>query len=212
MRLRERRFYGKLPEKNYRTDPMISYLEGRVAAKTEKYAIIVVGGIGYKVFMPASDIRKIQQDDECVKIHAHLCVKEDALDLYGFLDKTQLELFGLFITISGIGPKVALTVLSTEKPSVLAGAIVREDITFLTKISGIGEKIAKKIVLELREKMSNLSFAVDDAGGALDGDAIDALVSLGWNVKDARDALKCVSQDVTRTEARITEALKLLGK
>lgn len=191
---------------------MISYLEGRVAAKTEKYAIVVVNGVGYKVFMPVSDLGKIQQDDESVKIHTHLCVKEDALDLYGFLDKTQLELFGLLITISGIGPKVALGVLSTEKPSVLAGAIAREDITFLTKISGIGEKIAKKIVLELREKIATLSFAADDAGGTIDGDAIDALVALGWNVKDARDALKRVPRDIARTEMRITEALKLLGK
>lgn len=191
---------------------MISYLEGRVAAKTEKYAIIVVNGVGYKVFMSAGDLSKIQQDDEIVKVHTYLCVKEDALDLYGFSDRTQLELFSLLITISGIGPKVALVVLSTEKPGVLAGAIMREDIAFLTKISGIGEKIAKKIVLELREKMSNLSFAVDDAGGALDGDAIDALVALGWSVKDARDALQRVPQTITRTEMRITEALKLLGK
>lgn len=191
---------------------MISYLEGRVAAKAEKYAIIVVNGVGYKVFMPAGDLHKIQQDDESVKLHTHLCVKEDALDLYGFLDTAQLELFGLFITISGIGPKVALGVLSTEKPSVLAGAIAREDITFLTKISGIGEKIAKKIVLELREKISGLSFAVEGAEGAVDGDAIDALVALGWNVKDARDALRRVPADIIRTEARITEALKVLGK
>lgn len=191
---------------------MISYLEGRVAAKTEKYVIIVVNGVGYKVFMSAGDLSKIQQDDEIVKVHTYLCVKEDALDLYGFSDRTQLELFSLLITISGIGPKVALVVLSTEKPGVLAGAIMREDITFLTKISGIGEKIAKKIVLELREKMSSLSFAVDDAGGALDGDAIDALVALGWSVKDARDALQRVPQTITRTEMRITEALKLLGK
>lgn len=191
---------------------MIAHLEGSVAAKTEKYAVIAVSGVGYKVFMPAGDLHKIQQDDESVKVYTYLCVKEDALELYGFLDTAQLELFGLLIGISGIGPKVALVVLSTEKPGVLAGAIAREDVAFLTKISGIGEKIAKKIVLELREKIAGLSFGAEGAGGAIDGDAIDALVALGWNARDARDALARISKDIARTEERIKEALKVLGK
>lgn len=191
---------------------MISYLEGVVIFQNEKYISVLVGGVGYKVFLSPATSDRIQRVGDAVKVFTHLHVREDALDLYGFLDATELELFELLLTVSGIGPKMALTIISIDRPSVLAGAISREDAGFLTKISGIGTKMAHKIILELKEKIAKLSFKAEDAEVALDGDAIDALVGLGWNVREARTALRAISKDIVKTELRIKEALKTLGK
>lgn len=191
---------------------MISYLEGVVVFQNEKYISVLVGGVGYKVFLSPATSDRIQHIGDAVKVFTHLHVREDALDLYGFLDAAELELFELLLTVSGIGPKMALTIISIDRPSVLAGAISREDAGFLTKISGIGTKMAHKIILELKEKIGRLSFKAEDAEVALDGDAIDALVGLGWNMREARTALRAISKDITKTELRIKEALKTLGK
>ncbi|MBI5913225.1 Holliday junction branch migration protein RuvA [Candidatus Azambacteria bacterium] len=191
---------------------MISYLEGTAIAKNEKSAMILVNGVGYKVFFSVGDLNTIALGGDPVKAFTHLQVKEDALELYGFLDRSALELFELLITISGIGPKVALAILSMESPSVLAGAIAREDVKFLTKVSGVGLKSAQKIVLELHEKIAKVSFAMHDAGASADADAIDALVALGWSARDARDALKNIPKEIERTDLRIKEALKALGR
>ena len=191
---------------------MISYLEGTAIAKNEKNAIILVNGVGYKVFFSGGDLNTIALTGDTVKAFTHLQVREDALELYGFLDRSALELFELFITISGIGPKVALAIISTESPSVLAGAIAREDVKFLTKVAGVGLKSAQKIVLELHEKIAKVSFAMHDAGASADADAIDALVALGWSARDAREALKNIPKEIDRTDLRIKEALKALGR
>src|SRR3989344_2618939 len=177
---------------------MISYLEGTAIEKNEKSAMILVNGVGYKVFFPVGDLHTIALKEGTVKAFTHLHVKEDALELYGFLDRSALELFELLITISGIGPKVALAILSMESPSMLAGAIAREDVKFLTKVSGVGLKSAQKIVLELHEKIVKVSFAMHEAGASADADAIDALVALGWSARDARDVLKNIPKEIER--------------
>lgn len=191
---------------------MISYLEGTVVSSSDKFAVVLVNGVGYKVFLSPSTSDKIQRIGDSVKVFTHLHVREDALDLYGFLDATELELFEMLLTVSGIGPKMALTIISIDKPSVLAGAIAREDTAFLTKISGIGNKMAQKMILELKEKIARLSFKAENAEVALDADAIDALVAFGWSMREARAALHTVSKDIIQTELRIKEALKMLGK
>lgn len=191
---------------------MISYLEGTVVSSSDKFVVVLVNGVGYKVFLSPSTSDKIQRIGDSVKVFTHLHVREDALDLYGFLDATELELFEMLLTVSGIGPKMALTIISIDRPSVLAGAVAREDTAFLTKISGIGNKMAQKIVLELKEKITRLSFKAENAEVALDADAIDALVAFGWSMREARAALHTVPKDITQTELRIKEALKMLGK
>ncbi|MCR4322776.1 MAG: Holliday junction branch migration protein RuvA [Candidatus Azambacteria bacterium] len=191
---------------------MISYLEGKAIAKNEKSVIILVNGVGYKVFFSGGDLNTISLEGDTVKAFTHLQVKEDALELYGFLERAALELFELLITISGIGPKVALAILSTESPSVLAGAIAREDVKFLTKISGVGHKSAQKIMIELHEKIGKVSFEIHDAGASMDADAIDALVALGWSARDAREVLKNIPKEIEQTDLRIREALKVLGR
>lgn len=191
---------------------MISYLEGTVVSLSDKFVVVLVNGVGYKIFLSPSTSDKIQRIGDAVKVFTHLHVREDALDLYGFLDATELELFEMLLTVSGIGPKMALTIISIDRPSVLAGAVAREDTAFLTKISGIGNKMAQKIVLELKEKITRLSFKAENAEVALDADAIDALVAFGWSMREARTALRAVSKDIIQTELRIKEALKTLGK
>ncbi len=190
---------------------MISYLEGVVVFQNEKYISVLVGGVGYKVFLSPGTSDAIRQVGDTVRVFTHLHVREDALDLYGFSDAAELELFEMLLIVSGIGPKMALTIISVDRPSVLAGAISREDAGFLTKISGIGTKMAHKIILELKEKIAKLSFKAEDAEVALDGDAIDALVGLGWSVREARAALRAIPKDIAKTELRIKEALKTLS-
>ena len=123
---------------------MISYLEGKILRKTQKYATLLVGGVGYKVFVPVSFLNKLELGGDA-SIFTHLNVKEDALDLYGFSSESELELFELLISISGVGPKAALGIISLDTPEKIAGAILREDFAYLSSVSGIGAKTGKKI-------------------------------------------------------------------
>ena len=192
---------------------MISYLEGKLISKNDKYATVLVGGIGYKIFMSAEALKKIQQSDEDVKIFTYLNVREDALDLYGFLTEQEKELFEMLIMVSGVGPKSALAILALGDPAALAGAISREDIKFLTEVAGIGTKTAKKISVELKDKVASLSFELgEDAYASSDTEAIEVLTTLGWSNKEAREALQRVPREITSAEQRVKEAMKLLGR
>ena len=192
---------------------MISYLEGKLISKNDKYATVLVGGIGYKIFMSAEALKKIQQSDEDVKIFTYLNVREDALDLYGFLTEQEKELFEMLIMVSGVGPKSALAILALGDPAALAGAISREDIKFLTEVAGIGIKTAKKISVELKDKVAGLSFELgEDAYASSDAEAIEVLTTLGWSNKEAREALQRVPREITSAEQRVKEAMKLLGR
>ena len=197
----------------YKIIVMISYLEGKLISKNDKYATVLVGGIGYKIFMSAEALKKIQQSNEDVKIFTYLNVREDALDLYGFLTEQEKELFEMLIMVSGVGPKSALAILALGDPAALAGAISREDIKFLTEVAGIGTKTAKKISVELKDKVAGLSFELgEDAYASSDAEAIEVLTTLGWSNKEAREALQHVPREITSAEQRVKEAMKLLGR
>jgi len=187
---------------------MISFVEGTIEFKAEKFVIINVAGIGYKVFSNPEILSKISEKGANVKLWTHQYVREDALELYGFLHFAELELFETLITISGIGPKGALGVLEIAPVDTLKKAIASGDTSYLTRVSGIGRKTAEKIVLELRDKMGT-----DLVGSSLQGelDVLEALKSLGYSQNEVREALKKVSPD-TDTNAKIREALKILGK
>ncbi|HWA31967.1 MAG TPA: Holliday junction branch migration protein RuvA, partial [Candidatus Paceibacterota bacterium] len=137
--------------------------------------------------------------------HTHL--REDAIELYGFMDHDELEFFEMLIGVSGIGPKGALSILGVATIEVLAKAISTGDISYLTKISGIGKKTAEKIVIELRDKLGE-----EAADGTLQGelDALEALRSLGYSQGEAREALKKVPAELD-TNGKVREALKILG-
>lgn len=189
---------------------MISHLKGKVFHKDRGFLIIEAGGVGYKVFANAHALAKIPIGEEA-SFWTHMAVRENSHDLYGFETKEELEFFELLLGISGIGPKSALGILDITSVDNLRQAVQANDITYLTKVSGIGKKSAEKIVLELRDKLGALE---DEAGYTLrgDSDALEALTALGYGVKESREVLKNLPPETTDVGERIREALKLLGK
>jgi Holliday junction DNA helicase RuvA len=187
---------------------MISYLSGTVTEKSERSAIMDVGGVGYRVFAMDDTLRRLKIGARA-KLFTHHVVREDAQELYGFLETDDLKLFELLLGVPGIGPKTALNILNVATPATLRRSITSGETAYLTKISGIGKKTAEKIILELREK---LGASEEGTGLKEEVDALEALKSLGYSHIEARDALKGVPKDVVGTSERVKQALKLLGK
>ncbi len=192
---------------------MISRLTGTIAHIDPKHIVLDVGGIGYKVFTTADMITKLGKDTGVITIYTYLAVRENAMDLYGFISPAELSFFELLITISGIGPKTALGILNSASVHALETAVQTGDTSHLTKISGIGKKVAEKIVLELKDKVEKISHT-PEAQSAMknDADALEALMSLGYTQNESRDALKSIKKDITKTGEKIKEALKILGR
>lgn len=192
---------------------MISSLEGKITLKAEKYALIETGGIGFKVFCSEKTLSKIPQIGQTVKLFTYLSVKENGWDLFGFLTFDELEMLELLITIPGIGPKTAANILSFASVDDLQEAIVLGDETILSRVSGIGKKVAQKIVIELRSKVKKLAKGTGDKFKVVDEiEIIDALVALGYKVYEARETLKQMPEAIKGVENRVREALKRLGK
>lgn len=191
---------------------MLFTLEGTVEFKGEKFIALNVGGVGYRVFLGSETAAKVPEKGGSVKLWIFQYIREDANDLYGFLSYGELELFETLNKISGIGPRTALGVMDIAPIDTLRKAIASGDTTYLTKVSGIGRKTAERIILELKEKFAGTGVLV--GGGTLqeEADVLDALVSLGYSQREARDALGKVSADIRGAERRIREALKNLGK
>ncbi len=185
---------------------MIASIKGKITYKTDKFVIVETGGIGYKLGVSTDTLLKIKLN-ELVSFWTHLHVREDAQDLYGFLDYAELDFFELLLGISGIGPRSALEILGIASIETLKKAIGTEDISYLTKISGIGKKTAEKIILELRDKVGKES---KDSNMQGELDALEALKSLGYSQSEARDALKKVPAELD-TNKKIRAALKNLG-
>lgn len=191
---------------------MISSISGKIQEVGGNFVVINIGNLGYKVYVAADLLRELTVGKEA-HLSTHLAVREDALDLYGFASLKEKNIFELLITISGIGPKSALNILSSVSPDTLISAIRSGSTAHLTKISGIGRKTAEKIVLELKDKVSTIHGGDSTSSGGLasDLDAIEALTSLGYNVDESREALKKISPKITDVGAKVTAALKLLS-
>lgn len=187
---------------------MIGYLKGYILFKTKDAVIVDVHDVGYEVFLSGFALEKVSHD---VVLFIHTHVREQEITLYGFLTQDELQMFELLISVSGIGPKAALNILSIADVPMLSTAIAHKDTSILTKVSGIGKKTAEKVVLELSGKVIA---PVDAAIGSAmtQSDAIDALRSLGYSVSEARDALGNVPKDVTDVSECVRLALKYLGK
>lgn len=187
---------------------MIGFLEGKVRVTRDNYALISAGGIGYKVFATKDTLTGLIAGEQ-VALWTHLAVREDALDLYGFPLEEELRLFELLLTVSGIGPRSALAILDLASVETLHNAISQGKAAYLTTVSGIGKKTAEKIVLELRDKIGAIQTATTmDA----DAEAIEALRSLGYSLHEARETLRSVSPEVSGTNDRLREALKIAGR
>ena len=189
---------------------MISHLTGTLTATDEKSIVVSVSDVGYKVFATAETIAKAQKS-EVISLWTHLAVREDALTLYGFLNREELYFFELLITISGIGPKTALGILNVTTIPSLRQAIISSETAHLTKVSGIGKKIASKIVLELKGKLG-VDVEADEVSLRDEVDALEALKALGYKHHEAREALKNVPTTTSDTGERVKAALKILGK
>lgn len=192
---------------------MISRLTGSIVHTDSKYIILDVKGVGYKVSTTVDIISQLGKDGGDVTIWTYLAVRENSLDLYGFLNLAELNFFELLITVSGIGPKTALGILNSASIEALETAVQTNDTSHLTKVSGIGKKVAEKIVMELKDKVDKVEHT-PEAKIALRGDtdALEALKSLGYSQIEARNALKELPKTITKTGDKIKEALKILGK
>ncbi|MBI4276738.1 Holliday junction branch migration protein RuvA [Candidatus Uhrbacteria bacterium] len=166
---------------------MIAALQGLVQTRGKNFLVLDVHGVGYRVFVPPS-LLVTTKDGATLTLWTHTHVREEALELYGFAESDALALFEQLLGVSGVGPKTALGVLSIASPREIRQAIASGDASVLTKVSGIGKKTAERIVVELKEKTG-----LADGGDVGEvGEAIDALVGLGYSEQQARDAVRAV--------------------
>jgi Holliday junction DNA helicase RuvA len=193
---------------------MIGYLKGELAEVKESYIVLEVGNIGYEVYLPASALTQLPSRGSTIKIFTYLHVREDAISLFGFLTKDDLEMFKLLITVNGIGPKGALGILSAISADDIRFAVLAEDAKTIAKAPGIGSKTASKLILELKDKFK-LETAFEQrlinqeekrAGSGIFGkkeEAVQALTVLGYS---GSDALRIVNQ-IEITEAMTSEEI-----
>lgn len=177
---------------------MISFLHGRLVDILPTQITLDVGGVGYDVLIPLSSYDKLPQPGETVKVLTHLAIREDAHVLYGFMTAQERELFRLLIhSVSGIGPKIALNVLSGMNVTAFRGAVANADVKALSQVNGVGRKTAERIVVELKDKIGSAgAWEASSAARALSpldqkiNDAVLALIALGFKQVDAHDAIK----------------------
>ena len=181
---------------------MIARLRGKAVASTPEGLVLDVGGVGYVVAATPAAVRKASGAEE-VTLETYMVVREDALQLFGFAERAERELFVQLLTVNGVGPKVALAIVSGSPAEELRRAIAREDTARFVAIPGIGKKTAERIVLELKEKVG----ATDASAPAGDLVARDALVELGWTLLDAERALQDVDESLP-VEEQVRLALR----
>ncbi len=186
---------------------MISYIRGELAEVAEDSVIVEVGGVGYRIYMSGQAMTMLPAMGEQVKIHTYLNVKEDAMQLYGFLTRDDLHIFRLLIGVSGIGPKGGLSILSSLSPDDLRFAVLSGDAKAISKAPGIGKKTAEKLIIELKDKLriedtlERLSDTPDAAdihpgiSSANQSEAVQALVALGYGSTEALKAVKKANPD-----------------
>jgi Holliday junction DNA helicase RuvA len=187
---------------------MIARLRGRAAAYGPTGLVLDVAGVGYRLSATPSALRKAHDEEEVV-VETYLHVRDDALDLYGFGEPGERELFEQLLAVSGVGPKVALAIVSGYSPGELKRAIVREDAALFQTIPGIGKKTAQRVVLELKEKIAPLAAVEAPHLGAGDGHIVarDALVELGYSMAEAEKRLAETDPDLPPAE-RVRQALR----
>ncbi|MFA5051724.1 MAG: Holliday junction branch migration protein RuvA [Patescibacteria group bacterium] len=191
---------------------MIASISGTVKQKTEKSLIADVGGVGYEMYCLPLTLEKAKVGTP-IELLTYLHVREEAMELYGFSSLAEREFFRLLLSVSGIGPKTALAVMSLASISDLKRAIVHDDASMLIKVSGIGTKTAERLVVELKDKLGDETVeAGQSSGAAFDHQAIDAMTALGYSAREAREALRQVDSSVESASDRVKAALKHLGR
>lgn len=196
---------------------MFYYIKGVLEETGKDYIVIDNNGIGFKIFVSSSTLSRMGGLKKPVKIYTYFHVREDLMDLYGFLTREELDMFELLISVSGVGPKAGLAILSALSPSKLGLSIIGGDIKSLTAVPGIGSKTAHRIILELKDKIDKDDvFELDDnMQNAVEGgssEAVNALIALGYSTSEAGNAVRRVDGNITDTEGIIKAALKILMK
>ncbi len=189
---------------------MIGRIAGTLAEKSPPHVVVVAHGVGYEIDVPMSTFYHLPRTGEAVELLTHLVVREDAHLLFGFLSAGERSAFRQLIKVSGVGPKVALAVLSGLSVDDLAAAVAAEDAARLTRVPGIGKKTAERLVLELRDKLPSTVPAAK-SGAPHEPDVLNALLALGYNAREASVALRDLPPDLALTDA-IRQALKVLAK
>lgn len=197
---------------------MIAWLSGQLLEKQPPTILVNVGGVGYELEAPMSTFYELPEVNESVTLFVHMVVREDAQLLFAFSTKQQRELFRSLIRVNGVGPKVALAILSTLSAQELMQCMVDEDVTQLCKVPGIGKKTAQRLVVEMKDRLEKefsdvaLEASVSSHGGGVSerNDAISALVALGYKNTEAARVVKSLPSDL-RSEELIRQALRALS-
>jgi len=188
---------------------MIAGLRGKLEARGADYAIVNVGGVSFQVHVPTSTLARLGVIGEEVHLHTHLYIREDVMALYGFASPEELELFQMLITVSGVGPRLALALLSALNPDRLALAIANGNADLLTEVPGIGKRMADRLVVELKGKLEGWAGAVGAPVAASNTEVVAALRSLGYSASEAASAVASLPDDPElSTEDKIRLALQ----
>lgn len=189
---------------------MIAKISGKIEYFGEGCVVVDITGVGYKIFITPYAAGKIAGKPE-IELFTHTYVREDTLALYGFLTRDELEMFELLISISGIGPKAGMGILTIADPKTIRAAILNRDSSILTRVSGVGKKTAERVILELQNKIAKMPESEKKAL-IIDKDALDALVTMGYSISEAREALKSVPADIKDIGERVKKALRSLAR
>lgn len=193
---------------------MIAFLTGRVAGKTASACLLDVGGVGFRLAMSTSSLGALPAEGDEVTVWTYLYVREDELSLFGFESIAEKDAFEQLITVSGVGPKVALATLSSLSPDDLAAAVASEDVAMLSGVPGIGKKTAQRICLELKDKMGAPELAKTGGGRpstAATAEATEALLAMGFSSPEVAAAVKGFDGDSADAQAVLRHALRRLG-
>jgi holliday junction DNA helicase RuvA len=191
---------------------MIASIQGKVASTGRDHVVLVTGGIGYKIFAPYTTLERIDSSGETF-LHTVLIVREDSMTLFGFATTVEREVFDILLAVNGVGPKLALAILSTLSIDNLRNAVISDRSEVLTRVPGIGKKTAQKILIDLKDKLKiGLDAAPVDAFDDVNSDVLDALIVLGYSIVEAQTAIQSLPIDAPRTvEDRVRLALQYFG-
>ncbi len=195
---------------------MIDFLEGTLVEKAEDRAVVSVGGVGLAVFLSANTLRGLPPVGRKVRLYGHLYLKEDVLQLFGFRDRREREMFRRLIGVTGVGPRAAMALLSAYDPDTFIRLVATEDLEAITAVSGVGKKSGQRIIVELKDKLAPLARDLSASGAGADGgdllrEAREALKGLGYTVAEANRALEGYRSEEPRVEDMIKYALRRLG-
>lgn len=192
---------------------MIVGLEGAIASVGLDHVVLNVGGVFYKVFMPGTAVAGLGQVGDTVRVYTHLYVREDQMSLYGTSDERSLRMFEQLLTVSGIGPKVALSILGTMPVDALENAISSGNVDLLTRVPGIGRKTASRMVLEMKGKIDLIAASGVSISPSTASEVVEALTGLGYSPLEIQTALSALPKDhELGTEEMVMFALKKLGR